>query len=213
LRQAALELVQSSDDFVAGLNKRYQRRWRGAHIQLGVACARARIAYCEKATASSDPFHQHLATLFENDTRAANFVDFAVDVLPLRILKNWLREEPHLETQPAHGWVTEDSQRVEFARVRPIRSYTATIPLEIKQSFPPATALCVDVGTEVAIANVSLDTDRGTKRKTDWIWKRSRVWVFVDEPPLDEGDRLSITVSSANPLAQSTSLRVSAPPR
>ena len=127
----------------------------------------------------------------------------------VRILKNWLREEPRIETLPAEGWVAPTSVIVQFARERPTRSYAATLSLEVKQNLPELVALCVDVGTDVSIASVSLVLERKASSKSaDLLWKESRIWVIVEDPRLREGDRIDITLTSARPITQSTSVRI-----
>jgi hypothetical protein len=176
--------------------------------RFGVPLARARLAYCETAMASGDPFHERVAMLLERGVWAFT-ISYTTDNPARSILQNWLREEPCIQTLSAEGWVAKTAEVVRFARAGPISGYTVTLALEAKQTLPVPTVLCIDVGTDVSIASVSLILQREVPRKsTDLIWKISRIWVTVDEPRLDEGDRVDVTVTSAKPIGRSTNVRI-----
>jgi hypothetical protein len=214
LRLAARELVQAIDDFVANVDRRYDRAFRPGYWREGfgsrfsVPLARARNAYCETAWASADPFHEHLATLL-GKVASPYWVWTTTDGPVRSTLANWLREEPRLETHPAESWVAQTAQVVEFANAGPIRGYAATLSLEAKQTLPRLTILCIDVGAEVSIASAALVLQREVPRQSiDLIWKASRIWVTADEPSLDEGDRIDVTVTTAKPIARSTDVRI-----
>ena len=204
--------MQAYDDYLANFDKRFDRRFRRYGKEtffdlFALPWSRARRAYCQAAIACADPFHEHLATLLESHFWP--WVVWGTDGPPVRILENWLREEPHIETQPAEGWVAPTSVIVQFARERPTSSYAATLSLEVKQSLPELVVLCIDVGTDVSIASVSLVLKReASSKSTDLLWKESRIWVIVEDPRLREGDRINITLTSAKPITQSTSVRI-----
>jgi hypothetical protein len=205
--------VQAFDDYLANSDKRFDRRYRryGKETffdRFAIPLGYARRAYCQAAFACADPFHEHLATLLERSL-SPYMVWMPTDGPAVRILKNWLREEPRIETQPAEGWVAPTSVIVQFARERPTKSYAATLSLEVKQSLPELAALCVDVGTDVSIASVSLVLEREASSKSvDLLWKESRIWVIVEDSRLREGDRIDITLTSARPITQSTRVRI-----
>jgi hypothetical protein len=215
LRRAAQELVEAFDAYRNGWETRWDRRKRyglgrlGFVSEFGIPLGRAREAYIVTANASSDPFHRRLAELLENRGRLFAFV-FGGDAEEIRALANWVREEPRVTTQPAEWLIGEASPRTEVATAWPARSYTTTLSFEVKQTMPQPAILCIDVGTEVASARLSLAPRRDSSRRAcHAIWKESRVWAIVDTPRLREGDRLAITVSSARPIAPSAPVRIS----
>lgn len=217
LRQAARDLVQAFDDFATNVDRRYDRAFRyqlgreGFTSRFGVPLARARKAYCELALASLDPFHEHLASLLESSL-SPYWVWTKTDGPVRTILRNWLREEPNLETHTAEPWLSQISAVVKFAMARPASGYTTTLSLEAKQSLPHPAVLRIEVGTDVSIASVQLNLGRETSgARSELIWKKDRIWVTVVSPRLKERDRLDVTLTSVRPLSQSIGIRIVIP--
>jgi hypothetical protein len=131
-----------------------------------------------------------------------------MDAPAIRILRNELRSEPRVETHPAARWLEETSPRMGWAATRPMREYTSILSLEVRQPMPQPALLCVDVGTDVTTAIVSLTLTSATWRQTDVAWKESRIWLIVDEPRLLAGDRIEITVSSDELIAPAARVRM-----
>jgi hypothetical protein len=215
LEEAARKFVRAFNEYVEGFERRFDRDRRyqlgseGFVSRYAVPLGRARAAYLERAGTSSDPFHRQVAILLENSRLAGWLLPLARDGSAVRTLQNWLRDEPRLETQPAEPWLSASLPRLEFATARQTGSYTATLTLELKQRLPPSAALCVEVGSDVDAADVSLVTRRESSgANVEAIWKESRIWVILGEARLDRGDTVKIVVASAKPLARLTTVRI-----
>ena len=210
LRERARELLQAFDDYLAGARQAYTRRTgtHGALMYFGVPLALARRAYREAAMESGDPFHEQVAMLFERSFWDHG-ISYATDDPARSILSNWLREPPHIETSSAEDWIEQTAEVVRFTKAVPVSGYTVTLSLEAKQTLPRPAVLCLDVGADVSIASASLLLQReAPAEKTDLIWKRSQIWVTVDDPRLEEGDRIDVTVTTGKPIVRSTQVRI-----
>jgi hypothetical protein len=214
MRQRAEELLQAFDEYEAGARQAWQRRTaiHGALMHCGVPLVGARRAYREAALASGDPFHEQIAALLERRLWPHG-ISYNTDGPVRRILGNWLREEPRIETRPAEGWVAHTAAVVSFAKQVPVSGYTVTLSLKATQTLPQPAVVCLDVATDVAIASASLVLQRDvTLGSTDLIWKASRIWMTIDDPRLDEGDRIDITITTGKPMVRSISVRIGGPP-
>jgi hypothetical protein len=166
----------------------------------------ARDGYYDRASTSSDPFHRQVATLIE-DRAFRSFLP--TDGPAVRMVRNWLRDEPQIETYPAESWIAVAAQRVEFAREQWTGSHKATLSLEVKQRLRHQAVLYVDVGVDVVSASVSLVTQReASGEKIQAIWKESRIWVMLGESRLDQGDLVNVTISSAKPISRPETVRI-----
>jgi hypothetical protein len=210
LTEAAREYVRAANACAAAWESRFNGRrqsWmkHGFGLSFIVPLKLARDGYRERAMASTDPFHRHVAMLLDSVPRAY----FGLDGPIIRLLQNWLRDEPRMETRSATSWIAVGAPRIELPRARHAESYTVTLSLEIKRALPPSTVLYVDVGTEVASAMASVNAGNAdAKAKADVIWKESRIWVMLGEARLEEGDLVNITVSSAKRISRPESVRI-----
>jgi hypothetical protein len=127
----------------------------------------------------------------------------------VRLLRNWLRDEPQLETHPADPWFATIAPRVDIAATRLAGFHTVTLSFELKASLPRPGVLCVDVATDVLSASASLVTgSKASSGRTDVLWKGSRVWVTFGESRLEVGDLVNLTVSGAKAISRPATVRI-----
>jgi hypothetical protein len=216
LRQSAEELVRAFDAYVANVDRRFDRRYRHRlgredfFSRFGIAWSRARKTYCRVAMASRDPLHHHVAQVFEADQLFAHFPTRYRHGSVIGAVRNWLREEPRVETESADPWIVVTAPILQLGMAGPESSYRATLVLEMRRQLPPSAVLRVDVGAEVDFARVLLlRHGKAASREIDSIWRQSRVWVPTDEAQsLREGDRIEIRLSSMRPIAPCAGARI-----
>jgi hypothetical protein len=211
LRSAAQEYVSASERYLRAWESRFDGRrhsWRktGFGLNFTVPLKLARDAYYERASASSDPLQRHVAALLDR----RSFLGLSSNNgEAVRILRNWLRDEPRLETYPAGSWFAVTAPLVDFARAPATGSYTSTFSVESKLSLQRPSVLCVWVGTQVVSASASLVSRRkGQGGKVDAIWKESRIWVMLGKSRLEAGDLVNITVAAAKRITRSPTVRM-----
>ena len=211
LTEATREFVQAFDQYAAAwesrFNGRQSRKKYWLATSLFVQLKLARDEYYKRAGTSSDPVHRHVATLLENSGIWVPQANSAA----ARMLRNWLRDEPRMETYPADSWVTAIAPRVDFAQARTIVDATLTLSFELKARLPQPGVLCIDVGTDVISASVYLVADpKASSGRIDAIWKKGRIWVMLGEARLGTGDLVNVRVSAAERISRPATVRIAA---